>query len=202
MGHAPGSYQPSGCSYGVAGAIPSATAVHFDGNDCWVDIASGDLFGFGSNAPYTIEAWVKPDTSSKTFEHLFTHESRNANGPGNGYAMFLSDDHDVSQERSVLVGSDDPDNPKTDDIDLNFAGGDFVYVVATFDGTTMTTYADAQMMQSSDESVEFTPPDLDAYIGASQPNSNRFVGTLDDVAVYARALDQQTIQAHFSARSN
>lgn len=67
--------------------------------------------------------------------------------------------------------------------------GAWHYVAATYDGSTVTLYVDGVAVNSAPKSGVFVPGHL--YIGGG--SSERFLGSVDEVRIYNRALSAQEI---------
>lgn len=86
--------------------------------------------------------------------------------------------------------------------------GQWVYVVATFDGTTETLWTNGVMATTKNVAanaagVRYVPdPTSPLMIGSGNivsltPGQNTFAGALDEVAIYPEVLPQSSIQTHF-----
>lgn len=193
LGASPGTVNGSGCAFRQTGGFGGAFGIHFDEQDCELDVST-TLFQFPGNAPYTIEAWAVIDPNAdKTFRHVFTHEDRKNNGPEQGYALAYIDTTHVRAERGVTMNS-------FVDADSGTLAAGFHYLAVTYDGATLTLYVDGQQAAASpttDMMPSFT--DMPAMIGAAPTTGQHFFGVIDDVAIYDRALGASQIAAHRQA---
>lgn len=72
---------------------------------------------------------------------------------------------------------------------------EWFHLTGVFDNGTETIYINGEDMGSMpDPSAVVPDSDLPVYIGCVDPNSYFFVGELDDIAIYDRALTQAEIQ--------
>jgi hypothetical protein len=74
------------------------------------------------------------------------------------------------------------------------------YLVATFDGTTVTLYVDGVAAASAPVSPDYQPQTSNALeIGQAEPADNfYFSGQLQEAALYGTALTPAQIQRHYS----
>jgi hypothetical protein len=187
MGRVDGTYKGV-CTFEVAGATRVGTAVRFDGKTCDVDL--GDNFRFPGKAQFSIEAWVRADPTSGGYNHVFTHELRNG-APTDGYALLLDTPTSTYAER---IGTNGNESTSA----ANLPGGQFVHLVATYDGATLTVFVNG--VQSVTRAATGTANDISvhAFIGCAG-TSNFFLGTIDEVAVYDKALSPMRVKAHYAA---
>jgi len=169
--------------FGAAGAIGNGVA--FDGA-AWIEL--GDRYGFPGVAPFTIEVFVKP--SGTSFGHVFTKQQR-AN-PKNGYAV--TTDTALVMER-FLNGGSSKTPPQT------LSTNEFWHVACTFDGTKMAVYVNGTPRGKAADSDDVPAQSSPAIIGAASTSGEYgFDGTIDELAIYDKALDPSQIAAHYLAR--
>ncbi|MEA2748180.1 MAG: hypothetical protein QOI41_2323 [Myxococcales bacterium] len=190
-GHFDGRYAGA-CALGVPGAVASDTAAHLDGKSCTVDL--GDTFRFTKNAPFSIEAWVLPDPTATAFLHIFTREVRQA-GPADGYAMVLE-----SRMAAYAERAENGSNQRTPGTPV--PQNAFAHLVATYDGATLRMYVDGKADTKAvvGDSASMNDVVAHAFIG-STGTGNFFNGTIDEVAIYDKALTPAQVQAHHDAAS-
>jgi hypothetical protein len=188
MGFAPGTASGD-CMFGVPGGIATGTAIRFT-KTCVIDV--GDHFLFTGTTAFTIEAWAQVDQTSNMFRHVFTHETRGNTGPIDGYALLFRDVGHAFVERPV-----NGQNVVTPDA---MADPSFHYLVATFDGANLSIYVDVALVETTPTTKIATATHVHAFIGAASAQGNQFAGTIDEVAIYGRALGPDRLAAHYAAR--
>lgn len=188
MGKVDGMYS-GGCTFKVAGAVKTGTAVGFDGTSCNVDL--GANFRFAGKAPFSIEAWVLADPAAGGYNHVFTHEHRNG-APTDGYAILLDTPRSTYAERIGSNGNENTDSATLD-------SGQFSHLVLAYDGGTLTVYVNGVASKSRAATGVATDIGDHAFIGCAG-TSNFFQGTIDEVAVYDKALSPTRVKAHYDAR--
>ena len=182
-----------GCAT-TAGALAgdSDGAMHFDGT---CKIVFPDHFGFAGNAPFAIELWMST-TPNAQFQQLFGHETRDTQNPLDGYALFVTPTPGGLSLERVIAGTS-----KKAPV-VPFGAAAFTYVVAQYTGTTLETYVDGALGSSAAEVRAAADVVATAVAGASVAG-NYFVGTLDELAVYDKALTIEQIAHHRAlARGN
>jgi hypothetical protein len=138
---------------------------------------------------FTIEGWFK--TTTTTGDQMI-YSSGN-DGSGNNYVELSISSNGKLRGRVKQVSLTSPSV---------YADGAWHYGVFTRSGSTFTLYVDGSSVATGSGS----PTDVDvanapAYIGRSVSGPNRFVGSLDEIAVYKGALSSTRVSAHNSARS-
>ncbi len=198
----PGSYA-GGILLGAPGAIPgdTNTAVLFDGLDARAAVA--DVFDFADGLPFTLEAWIKPRAPDSIGAVIAEIDSDDSGSPGSRTGYLLQVDANIAYHvafafydagsKLVFVQSSAAPPP-----------GSFTHVVATFDGTAGTLYFDGKQVGVGplDAPLPDTPAPLSigAFVHSGNTPHNPFDGTIDEVAVYDKALSVASIQAHAAAK--
>ncbi|MFI5455559.1 MAG: LamG-like jellyroll fold domain-containing protein, partial [Isosphaerales bacterium] len=169
---------------GVPGLIAGTdTAVAFNGVGS-VTIPNATDLNF-VNAPFTIEAWFRLNSSAGFNARIF---DKSTAGAGFGYGLAMNSVNGPSLFGSLNFGPT-----------YAFASNTTYYIVATSDGAgTGTIYVNGQSIGSSSY-ASANPYTGVAHIGADSNGSSRFNGIIDEVAVYDHALTPDRIQAHYMA---
>jgi Concanavalin A-like lectin/glucanases superfamily len=199
VGGAPnGSYHP-GASPGVAGLVcsyatdGSATAASFDGVKGYVSVG----FDQKLNPPkFTVEALVKPSKiASSAVVSSDTGYQLILNGNG-AFEAYVGQGGSFGASVVVNAGATTTNGP--------------FYVAMTYDGTTLSLYVNpaasggpstlgSDMFQQGTPSyTPATSGELRIGASASGPASDFFAGTIQDVAVYNRALGFYEIVNHYA----
>jgi len=120
---------------------PDGSALQFDGVDDWVDFGSGPA----ANAPFTIEAWVKP-TQASTQPQLIAGPFGASGGcyQGAGFRLLASADATPGALAFVVglkgCGNDDQINGPVPTL------GQWYHLAGTYDGSTMRFYVDGSLV--------------------------------------------------------
>jgi hypothetical protein len=188
------SARPAEFKTGVACGLPGAiandldTSCSFDGKTSAVFVPNGPTFG-GAPAPsYSLEGWAHPTTFVGPNGHVVAAVEQEAN---DGYSIFFYADPRPRFERETPMGTDGV-------VGVPISGATFVHLVGTFDGTTQRLYVDGVLEQQGVSSKTFPGNDNAPFsIGAnSQADTNRFVGEIDEVALYDHVLTPERIKLH------
>lgn len=173
---------------GAPGLIGEGKAVTFHGNDC---IVLDDRLDFPGNAPFTIEVWARRMAAGE-FNHLFTKQDRRSNK--RGYAL-LSDRNGYFLER--FVDTQEARSPQTGVP----PSSEVWHLAASYDGINLKISVNGQPTTATKEDPRTGPNhDVPAIIGAADDSCmSGFQGTLDELAIYDKALTPAQIQAHFTA---
>ena len=165
----------------IAGKIN--TAFDLDGTTNEYVAASSTGLPTGNN-PRTLACWIKTNQpnagvilnyGSGTGHEVFIYVS-NWDGAGNFYVGFRGNDFDSGI--------------KVDDDEWHF-------VVFTFNGSLMATYVDGVAGVSQEDTTD-TATGSNFYIGRRQDGLYSFNGSVDEVAIWSRALTQPEITALYN----
>jgi hypothetical protein len=175
---------------GVPGAIANDvdTACRFDGTTTAVFVAKGPTFGGSPGPPCSLEAWAHPTHAPGPNGHAVAGVEQE---PNDGYSIFFYDNKAPRFERETPMGTDGIIAPA-------ISGTAFVHLVGTWDGTAQRLYVDGALQQQGNTTKTFPGNDNAPFsIGAnSNADTNRFVGEIDEVAVYDHALTPERIKLH------
>ena len=155
-------------------------ALHLDGT-FWVDGGTTGRPTTDVTSPYTIAYWAKADslTESSAFHSAF------ASGASNPGAFQI--DYSGTNAPNLRWRGGSPSGNTL--VDIGPSDTEWYHVTATFDGTTVRTYYNGQPANEAERDTEFT----DFFFGRTRNDGNYFVGTLDDVHAYDRALTAEEV---------
>lgn len=175
---------------GVPGAIANDpdTACRFDGMTTAVFLPNGPTFAGAPGPPYSLEGWAHPTSFAGSGGHVMAAVEQESN---DGYSIFFYLDPKPRFERETPMGTDGI-------VGIAIDGTTFVHLVGTFDGTTQRLYVDGQLATQGASSKTFLGNHNAPFsIGAnSQADTNRFVGEIDEVALYDHVLTPERIKLH------
>jgi hypothetical protein len=183
------------CALGAAGALlnDSDPAVGFDGDTSSVDVTPPGPLDFPGNKPFSVEGWLKPARVGDKYHHALNHESQP--GPGvvrEGYAVFIeAPAGNLDFERFVANQGMTLRGPVT-------YVNQWYYVVGTYDTATLMFYVNGAMVGAQGDGRAGNALADGFYIGAGE-TQKFFNGTIDEVAIYDKALTQAQVTAHYRA---
>jgi len=156
-------------------------AYSLDGTGWAVD--PGDVYDFAGTAPFSFEAWVRPDRVDATLRRVANKQSSDGL---NGWLVYYTS----SAWKFERIGAGTYNT-------LQWAtpptAGTKYHVAVTYDGTTMRLYVNGVERASRASSVSIVNHSSPLRIG-------RYVsGTIDEPTVYSRALSATEIAAHWAA---
>ena len=186
-----------GVTLGVEGALvnDANTAVKFNGVDGYASVANvndappGALANAGK---YSVEGWVIPPDK-----------------PGN-YSGFIGVRNDSNADFYILQLM----NSNT--LECRFRNGAGTYftlnasvtpnvwhhVALVYDGTTLTCYVDGQAAASTASSGKLADTPMPFYVARTSLQASFARATIDDVALYNKALTAEQVKAHYEAKEN
>ena len=190
MGTFDGTYQdtPTFGQDGVMNDGSGSTSVAFTGGNDRMLGSDWAAFQFSGFAPFTLEAWFNTNTVAGG-SAIIIHKQ--VNSSGNGWELIRSG----STVFCNRVGTAQT---------TNVSGGTVVvgtdhYVVSTYDGTTHRIYLDSVEVDTDNSVVSMNTSTVEVAIGDDQEGSGaEFNGTIDEVAIYDRALTPAEIVEHYA----
>lgn len=175
------------------------TAVGFDTDG--VNVTDTVDLEFQGAVPFTVEAWVRLDPAAAApYSHVIVHKEdyTSQTGPNQGWVLAAKTDAsgDVAFSFERWNGS----SPSGEQAALSayvFSRGQTYHVVGIFDGTTARIYVDGAEIDSDATSISLPATTTDLQIGQRTGSSETLDGTIDEVAVYERALTPEEVAEHW-----
>jgi hyaluronoglucosaminidase len=183
----------AGVGLGVPGPFAGDNAVSFSGGNSVSVPYSADL---NPAVPFTVEYWIKPSTLAFTCPFsstdfgvsprlgwlFYTDISPGGNGyVANGYYFRV-----YSSAGTIAVASA-----------AGVLSTSWTHVVGVVDGTNIKIYVNGALSGSGAWSGNFTPVTTQPLtMGVRYDSGFAFTGSMDNVAIYSRALTAQEIQTH------
>jgi hypothetical protein len=174
---------------GQPGAIAgdTDTAVGFNGGS----VDAGGILDFAGDEPYTLEAWIRPTIIDGDYRHVFNKDAIDTDGRQQ-YGMFVRSSSGLCIERFVDSGAIQAITGAPP-LDV------YTHVVGTYDGTMMQLFVNAVLVDSATDARLAKQKDAPFLVGTKYIDTGPFIGDLDEVAVYDKALTQERVQAHYDA---
>ena len=161
----------------------------FDGVSDFVSVADSGTLDLTNDG--TIEAWVKLNAVNRWHSVI---AKGNANSwEAHNYALEIGDTNALMCSVSNGVAS------QVISSSVAITAGIFRHVACTWNGTTIALYIDGVLNASSAEVVIPVGNTAPLFIGQFGGNVDRFLGAIDEVRIYNRALSQAEIQVDLSA---
>ncbi|ODS41261.1 hypothetical protein BEH94_04350 [Candidatus Altiarchaeales archaeon WOR_SM1_SCG] len=163
-------------------------AFSFDGvNDI---IAVSDSPSLQITGDITIEAWVKPDnTQGGGFIPVV---SKGTPGSSNGYHLFVHSDNTIYASIGL--------NNRWIYYNTPIPIGVWTHVVVANEGTHNKIYINRVLVEETENTGDIGTDSYELQIGGrtlGHPDGGYFNGTIDEVAIYNRALTPDEIQQHY-----
>lgn len=193
-------------SFSDQGVISGNRALALDGKG-GVDLGDDSAFAFSGQAPFTIEAWLQ--TSVSAFQIVVNRSERDLIATENRFGYDLSFRMDPKMPEDEILVERLNGAPPAGGCTLNPPNttgalrGRFVHAVATFDGSALRLFLDGVEPAPAPHpcAVQLDAVARTLRIGSKPGGIEGFQGTLDEIAIYDKALSPERIQAHFAARS-
>jgi hypothetical protein len=186
----------------VAGlSDPTQHAFHFDGLAGYLDCTH--VFDFDGSSPYTIEAWVSVDINpgDQNYRHVIAHDDQTMDPLRQEWSLVVHGGEGFKFER--IVDGDDNGSVVQAIGDQQVGNGVVHHVVGVYDDAhVVRMWIDGVAGPQKQSAVAAKPKTTAMFIGATDANGGFFRGTIDDVAIYAKALPEDRIKAHWDARAH
>jgi hypothetical protein len=179
-----------GVALGASGALSNDAnaAADFDGVDDWLRI--GDVLSFPGTAPFSVEAWLHYSGSTEYRSIIGKFEGTRPSGlPSDGWHLYLHYTGGLIFQRYSGGLVDIVNGPE-------LPVGVWTHVAATFDGFTMLVYFNGREVGSGAAVQRLIETATDLQIG------HFFVGSMDEVAIYDKALSPMRLAAHMAAATS
>src|SRR5205085_1783557 len=141
-----------------------------------------------------LEAWFLVPKLDGEFRHFFTKDTSTGGASRQEYGVFLRD-QGLTFERIINGDGKACSFPSS-----TVADAKWHYFAATYDGAQLQLYVDALEPKKTSDNRLAKSKDLPLYVGARGVEFGTMNGSLDEVAVYDRALAADRVKAHFDAR--
>ncbi|MFO0891139.1 MAG: Ig-like domain-containing protein [Isosphaeraceae bacterium] len=157
-------------------------ALSFNGTSSWVTINDSPSLDLTSGM--TVEAWVKPSTTSG-WRSIITKER-----PGGlSYALYGSDGN---SRPGAYVNTGGSDRNATGPSKLSTTA--WTHLAMTYDGSTLRLYVNATLKTSTAVTGSIATSANPLRIGGNSVWGEYFRGSIDEVRIYDVALSQSSIQ--------
>lgn len=190
-----GTISGSGITYSQTGAIAgdSDTAFLFDG-------AHGKITGMGVSpinwTKITLEAWVKLSSNSFAQKATIWATGTTPTNSGDGIDFWIGP-NGVNGGFAVGVLHD---RWAQATFSQTFTAGTWYYIAGVWDGSTVTVYVNG-VKNGTTGSVSGQIDDTGSNLAIGvdpQKNGDFFPGTMDEPAIYGKALSASQVQAHYA----
>jgi len=178
----------AGASLGASAALTAqGKGLVLDGVSGYAHVPIADTaFEFPGTKTFTLEAWVDPASLTDS-ARVFSNDS-----VADGYALYADEAGVVLTRKNATFDSGARTTP--------LAVGKFAHVVATYDGARARLYVNGAVQDEKDSGTSVLTALSALTIGARADGLQYFFqGTLDEAAIYDKALTPARIKAHFDA---
>jgi hypothetical protein len=182
---------------GAASGDARRVATRFGGdafNDGNGDL--GDVYDFVGNAPFSVETWIRPETLGNQHQMIFTKaEPDGCCSNRNGYYLWLHNASGVGLERFRDVAKDTCSTGQSPPMNA------WSHLAVTYDGATIRIYMDGQLSATCADPRVLRDTSAGVTVGywRGEQSSHHLHGSLDELAVYDRALTGAEVTAHVQA---
>jgi hypothetical protein len=169
---------------------------------CGGYLQAGDIFDFPDAAPFSFEAWIKPESVQLSKFARIVGKENPVPGTRHGWDLILiawgqdADAPSLVFERWGLVdGSASSDGLNVADPDI--PSDRFTHVAVTFDGATCRVYLNGVSALEGASPVSLVGTTGSFRVGADPFGQENWRGDIDEIAVYEKALPPARVAAHY-----
>lgn len=183
-------------SPGARGALPSNSrfARGFTGDG---SLSAGDVYDFAAGSSFSLELWLRPEAGAFSRYGRALAKETGTSGTRSGWLLLVHPNGLLGYEQwnagNNVAGLGAP---------ALLSADKWYHVVVTYDGVALRLYVDGAQVATATPSAAL--PDTTAALrlgGTDYENGgSRWVGGLDEVAVYTSALTPAQVSAHYDAR--
>lgn len=193
MGHLDATYPAAGVTLGAAGALAGDpdTAIVLDGTGVMLLPEGVDFEGF---APFSVETWFRSPAEGPAFGYVVDHELYD---PRRGWDLLVGTSGVYFERWEGSVGPATAMEPPP-------RAESWHHVVASFDGTVQTLFVDGRVVATATDARARLARVTGGFSVGGQNcmcSGNRFVGMLDELAIYDHPLPAARVTAHLRAAS-
>jgi len=169
---------------------------------CGGYLHAGDIFDFADRAAFTFEAWIKPEAVQLSRFARIAGKENPVPGPRQGWDFLAigweadGGTPSLSFERWYLADSSEASSAAV----LNnptISSTGFTHVAITYDGTASRVYLNG-LSAAEALSTSAIPDTTSTFrVGADPFGGSNWLGEIDEIAVYEKALLPDRIAAHY-----
>ncbi|MBX3190868.1 MAG: LamG domain-containing protein [Labilithrix sp.] len=188
-----GAYSSSGVSFGRAGAMAGSRAVRFDGATGRLTL--GTRHPFTGTASFSLELWVNTESVDDNVRRLLVRGV--GDGAGTGYGIQSS-----SAATGGLLFYRRTSGGETYALAPPLVVGQWTHVVVTFAQSDRARIYTNGVEQGDGNPLGLLADPSESVLTVGDAPGGLFykwLGALDEVAIYDKALTPQRIKAHFDA---
>ena len=192
----------NGALQGQAGLLAADVdrAVSLDGSNDYVNV--GNVHGFPGTAPFSVELWMNRTSVGEATIWRTIAGKLKLVAPREGWALTLIPDSDTFGNGQRLIFDRYGNGVQNNVVSTTRTqAGTAYHIVATYDGSRMKIYTNGALEGNNASSVSAGATTLPLRFGLSSEGSNPYGGTLDDVAIYGRALTALEVERRYKAGS-
>ncbi|QQS44625.1 LamG domain-containing protein [Candidatus Roizmanbacteria bacterium] len=161
------------------------TGCQFDGVDDYVNLNRFNYFD--GTSEMTVSVWIKPDFTTTEASNRYIWAVSNFS------LMFNTNQDDFTLSMNPTGGS----------LNLNTSGltwtqNTWHHIAATYNGSQAIIYWDGVAVATGNASGVLNPSGATEYLGAFNTTSYHWLGAMDEIRTYQRALTAQEIQSLYN----
>ena len=170
-------------------------ALSFDGINDYVDVANSDDLNKPNNTnQITVEGWIKLSNLSSIIHTIAFKGADEHHGFWLGPDLRSGTPHSVWWEIGDGTGAFNNCNPN-----FNFVVNNWYHIAGTYNGSDMKVYINGTLQTTCAPNINMIFDNADLLISRGLYSWGYVNGSLDDVRIYDRALNQTEIQADMNS---
>ena len=169
----------------------SEKAYYFDGQDDYISVENNTLLNFQD--PITVSLWCQPNS-------LYTDRESYIISHGNWQNRWKIS---ILPEKKLRWTINTSSGIKDLDSELSLQKDSWYHFVGVFDGSQIELYVNGNLDAQADYSGKLNTTQINLTIGQALPSEDNynFNGVIDEVRIYNKALDLETIKEIYANES-
>lgn len=185
----------------ILAICPTGTALSFDGIDDYVDCGNDNSLNITDEI--TLSAWVKTDRKANDYEKIVMKSTINNSDPWALYGLDFDNGGDNTRKVRMFASDGTAGSYVLAISTTNIQNGVWYHFAGTFNGSELRIYLNG--LSEANTATTFSQlgiNDEPVLIGVYHKDrlANQFRGTIDEVAIYNRALSAEEIRANMHWR--
>jgi len=174
----------------IVSQAPLCKAGVFNGSSDYLDMPDNAVLTTTNN--YSIEAWIKPNTFTQSYEFIAMKTTDYVDG----FSFYIYWDGTDSNIGEVVLLTGDGTN--RDGVVANINANVWTHVVATYDGSMIRMYVNGSVVGTKAFAANILNATTPLVVGAGLNGNYYYDGEIDEVKLYNRTLSETDINTTYN----
>jgi prepilin-type N-terminal cleavage/methylation domain-containing protein len=171
-------------------------ALEFNGSSQYLDC--GDSGSLDVDKEISIEAWIYPKSPNLTYYRAIVAKYSQSDNK-RAYQLIVDEGYSTYLGQGTVQLWISPDGQNRDHVEALAFSNKWQHIVGTYNGSMMSIYVNGELKDKKNTTFDgIFITDKPLRIGSDQILSRFFLGTIDEVRIYNRALTAYEIKALYA----